>query len=425
MLSTLLLMGVLFLLSAVPARAQVTLTVSGWHNIRGFDELVERFEAEHPDVRIEPLGTISGSYWDWLVVQAAGGTGPDVVWTNYAGVPRTAPAGVLLPIDDLMLREGIDPVRDSFLPVWGQMSYAGTAYAVPYYMAASGVYINMSMFDEAGLGFPSPNWNWDDLLAISDKLHRKNAAGQTIQWGFTTDSWNITSGKGVAPFLWSNGGDIIDAEGEFALNRPESLQALRWFVDATFNHPSVYTPQDHESIAFYNAFRSEGIIGMWSTASSNNDSLLRITTAENLFEWDVAPLPMSPYSGSVVTYLQSDGLGVGAFSAHPDLAWEFVKLAFSTWYQQEVLVGKYGLLPVRRDAVPNYLSGDFLPKNKQVFVDAAVSARDFHKLPNPARTQEFYDFVNAAWNADVMTQQEDIGNFVEKMRTATEHFFVD
>ncbi|HET7560627.1 MAG TPA: sugar ABC transporter substrate-binding protein [Limnochordia bacterium] len=403
---------------AAAADAKVELSVAGWWNIRGFDALVQRFESEHPGVTVTKVGSNNGPYNDPLIAMAAGGTSPDVVWTNYGNVPATAPAGVLAPLDERLKLAGFDIARDSFAPAWKQMSYAGVIYAAPLFMASSGVSYNKTMFGQAGLSDPAAGWTWNDMIADSDKMLKQDASGKTTQWGFTTDGWSLTSGKGVAPFLWANGGDIIDSAGHFALDRPESLQAMRWFVDVTLNHPSVYSPAENKTLDFWKAFPA-GSIGMWSTASSNNSLLIEQVSAKRAFDWDVAPLPVDPNTDQVATYVQTDGIGIGKYAKHPELAWAFVQLTMSPWFQQSVITGQFGLIPIRRDSISSYVGGTFPPPHKQVFVDALAGARDFNHLADLTADGKLYDLVHDEWNDYVMTNQEDVGTFVAKMKQAT------
>ncbi len=97
------------------ALAQTTITWSFWGDPGELPpnyEVIEAFEAAHPDITIEVQHAPWGSYFDRIQTQMAGGTAPDVMFLN--NIPSYASRGVLLPLDEMIARD--DFATDDYHP---------------------------------------------------------------------------------------------------------------------------------------------------------------------------------------------------------------------------------------------------------------------------------------------------------------------
>ncbi len=120
---------------------------------------------------------------------------------------------------------GIDPAVDlaqvNPLPGSAQRSIAaftvnGRIKAVPAEYSVDVLYYNPLYFDQAGLGYPGPQWKWDMLESIAralTSLQLKNAAGQPvypIELTPTFGLWNILCAEVGRPALDLNTWHIAD-----------------------------------------------------------------------------------------------------------------------------------------------------------------------------------------------------------------------
>lgn len=151
---------------------------------QAFQELIDGFEKENPDVKVtwnifdhEGYKT---SIRNFLTADA-----PDLAnW--YAG-NRMLPyvnAGLFEPVDDVWNDNGLN---ESLASAADSMTIDGKKWGVPYTYYQWGVYYRKDIFEENGIAVPK---NWDDFLAAGKKL---NAAGVTP----------ITIGT---KYLWTAGG---------------------------------------------------------------------------------------------------------------------------------------------------------------------------------------------------------------------------
>lgn len=127
-----------------------------------FQELIDGFEADHPDVRINWIDQPAEGYSDSLQVDAANLNLPDVI--NIApdlGLPL-ARAGLLLNVASARPQ-----AQEVYLEgAWDDYTYedpSGT-FAYPWYLNTGPMFYNRALFEQAGLDPDSPAQNWDELF---------------------------------------------------------------------------------------------------------------------------------------------------------------------------------------------------------------------------------------------------------------------
>ena len=94
---------------------------------------------------------------------------------------------------------------------------------LPQNVSSLVVYYNRDLFEAAGVPLPTAGWTWDDMTAAAAALRDGE------QYGLGVEASIIR----LAPFVWSNGGDIVDDPAEptrLTLDTPEALDALEKFL---------------------------------------------------------------------------------------------------------------------------------------------------------------------------------------------------
>ena len=75
-----------------------------------------------------------------------------------------------------------------------------TSICLPQNVSSLVVYYNRDLFEAAGVPLPTAGWTWDDMTAAAAALRDGD------QYGLGVEASIIR----LAPFVWSNGGDIVD-----------------------------------------------------------------------------------------------------------------------------------------------------------------------------------------------------------------------
>lgn len=198
-----------------------------------FDERVDQFEADHPDI------TVEAREYTWegttFATELAGGTLPDVFtlpFTDGRGlIEREQIADISALVADL-------PYAAEFNPNVAQAGQDadGDMWAIPIAAYSQGLHYNRTLFEEAGLDPDQPPTTWDEVRADA-----KAIADATGVAGYATMTSGNTGGWILTTLTNAFGGTVQEFDGETAtatIDTPEVaevlelLHAMRWEDDS-------------------------------------------------------------------------------------------------------------------------------------------------------------------------------------------------
>ena len=191
-----------------------TKTADWWANF------VKEFNAANEGINL----TVDVVSWNdiYTVVNTriANGEAPDIlnidVFADYQA------DDLLLPAKDYVSDETYAKFYESFLD---QSVIDGTVWAIPDLASARAMYYNKDILAEVGVEVPT---TWDELTDVCQKI-LDHYNGEVYPWGV-----DMTTDEGQACFayyIWNNGGDFIDADGNWTLNSPENVEAIEFIID--------------------------------------------------------------------------------------------------------------------------------------------------------------------------------------------------
>ena len=314
-----------------------------------------------------------------LSTSIAGGAPPDVFLMNYRYYAQFAARGAIEPVTDRF--EGSDAFeREDFYPIaldafrWGDEQLC-----VPQNISSLVVYYNRDLFAKYGVPEPKDDWTWNEMVGNAASLTR-SANGTRIVAG-DPDSGGATAavyGLGVeasiirvAPFVWSNGAELVDDEAKptrFTLDTPDAQEALRGFLDLRLAYGVIPSDVEVEASDDETRFANGGLAMLLSSRRST--PLFRTITE---FDWDVAPLPRWSEQAGI---LHSDAFCITAASERKSTAWDFVEYALGP--EGQVTLAESGrtvpsLVEVSQSEA--FLDPSKPPKRARVWLDGIPSIR--------------------------------------------------
>ena len=169
---TLSMLGFVLLFAACSASGEggssddvVELEMYSWRaeDRQAYEKLIEAFEDEHPNIKINFSPFDSTEYNTILTNAIISGEGPDIAQLRpYSGTKTLADNGDLLNLDDI---DGIDSINSDYLDA--ARGSDGSVYGVPLTLNAGVIFYNKGLFDEYGLEAPE---TWDEFMEVSAEL---------------------------------------------------------------------------------------------------------------------------------------------------------------------------------------------------------------------------------------------------------------
>jgi sn-glycerol 3-phosphate transport system substrate-binding protein len=199
------------------------------------DGYVADFEKDNPDITIKAV--YAGTYDDTLVkalTALKSGAPPDVAVLLSTDMFTLIDQDAIAPFDDLLKTDADKAWMKSFYPAFMENSRTGDAiWGIPFQRSTIVMYWNKDAFKAAGLDPDKAPDTWDELVAVSQKLVKRDAAGHVSQWAIeipsgTSPHWLL---QGLT--LANNVRLVNQAGTQTYFDAPGVIDALQFWVDLT------------------------------------------------------------------------------------------------------------------------------------------------------------------------------------------------
>lgn len=181
------------------------------------------FERTHRDIAVELVEVADkDDHLAKLTTSFAAGNPPDVFLVNFREYSQFVARGAVEPIEGLMVELGV-VFADYYRPPIEAFTYGGSLQCMPQNISSLVVYYNRRLFQQAGVEPPAAGWGWGDFRDTALELTRGEVHGLGIEPEIIR----------IAPFVWSNGGELVDdlrAPSRFTLDEPAAREALEFIV---------------------------------------------------------------------------------------------------------------------------------------------------------------------------------------------------
>ncbi|MBC8010063.1 MAG: ABC transporter substrate-binding protein [Burkholderiales bacterium] len=331
-LRTVLACGALLLVCGCrPAPASSRIQLSYWEKWTGAEAAamqatVDAFNASQDRIQVNLVSTSQADRK--VLIATAGGDPPDLAGLWLKSLPSFADRDALLPLDDFMRADGIEPEAwlARYAPAYSHLGrHEGRTYALPTTTTAVALHWNKALFRAAGLDPERPPRDLAELEDFSRRLTRRDAAGNLVQAGFLPQDpgWWLW-----AQPLWF-GGQFFDADGRVSVARdPASTASFVWLRAQTEEYGLASLQRFSSGFGAFasaqNAFFSGKVAmvvqGVWFNRFINE-------FAPGL-EYGVGAWPSAAPSDSPdapFTLIDADLIVIPRGARHPEASWEFLR----------------------------------------------------------------------------------------------------
>ncbi|MDO4325209.1 MAG: extracellular solute-binding protein [bacterium] len=339
------------------------------------DAAIQRFEAKHPDVKVEYVsGILKTDYSEWLAEQIVLGEEPDVFMIPEGEFDMIASLHVLKNLDLLIERDSGFESAAYYKGAYLYGNIRGVQYALPYESVPTLMFVNKTLLDKEGIPMPKESWTWDDFLALCQQVTRD------------TDGDGIIDQFGCFDFDWkeavcSNGAVLFEENGTVSYFGDSKVETAVKFVKElnAVNQGYIVTAKEFDRGKV--AFRPFA----FSEYRTYKPYPWRIKKYSD-FEWDCINLPSGP-DGSGQSQLNTLLMGISSRTKQESLAWEFLKeLCYEEETQVHILEASQGMPVLRKAAESSVLQsvlGDDVPGSGQMNVQVIQQVmEDAVDMPN-------------------------------------------
>lgn len=333
LLAIVLIVGV-SLLAGTVVNAQVRI-VHWEHFSEGLAQMAEtlarQFEAENPGIVIDYDPMPYANFWERILISLETGTGPDVFKVPYGNAREFYLQGLIAPIPESIMTN--EEIESAFAP-WTieDFYFDGQYYAAPVDIQMMLLFVNKSLFEEAGLEVRQPK-DWDEIVEWSKALTKRDSAGRLTQVGL-----DISASRAVYKTLMMQYLDPVTVVNPETMtvnyDSPDGIAAWQFIHDLIFKH-EVSDPNFMGGQAVFAQGRAGMMInGTWTMAD------LQLNYPELEYATFVIP-PPAHKPDSALSRAVKYGWFVSSRSSNPEAAWEWIMYASSAeaqnlWREMEV-----------------------------------------------------------------------------------------
>lgn len=375
---------------------KVKIRFASWDNAEDLDKqqaLVDQFNSSQDDIEVT-LEAYGGDYDTKISAGMGSGDSPDVLYMwDYPSYYKGLEA-----LDSYMEKEGADFKKDFYDALWPYNSMDGTTYGIPVGFTTHALYYNKDIFAQAGVGEPTNDWTWDDMMEAARTITANVPGVKGFSFQMKPDPYDYEM------YLWSNGAAFVDKDGKLEgnLNSGKAVEAVSLFQNMEKDGYAVATEKNGTD-EFRSGQTAMYVYGAWAASSFNEDGL----------NYGIVDIPA--FAGAdhdSVSILSSSGVSISKDSKNKEAAWEFIKY----WTGEEMNKARIGYeLPVLNSVVESekllddsanapfysmleqsrgYTPASFIVDNWSVLKDTLDLT--FERIYNPSTMEEPRTVLNEA-----------------------------
>ncbi len=324
--------------------------------------IINNWQRENPGIIVKLEHTPYRGYVDKLLTRIAGRSAPDIIATEVDLFVTFQSKNVLLDLSPYV-KGDLEFSENAFYPeIIERFTVNNKLYAVPRDTAPFAcVYYNKKLFDDAGVPYPTDDWDVYDMLEKAKALTKRDIDGRVERYGFYAWAWQN--------FVYAFGGSIVDKvkkPARCALDSEKSLKGLEFYSDLITKykvHPTS-TAMSNLAMGVQGMFMT-GRLAMFSSGIWETPALRRVNT----FEWDVVMFPKGP-EGKRGFGTGGSGYAILKTTGHPKEAYRVLKALAGK--EAQTMLAKTGLTQPAMISVAEEWASDeeAVPSNKKMLIEA-------------------------------------------------------
>jgi multiple sugar transport system substrate-binding protein len=298
---------------------QISFTVMcGEQEFNTWIKCVDLFMEKNPNIKVT-MENVPGDWEEYgqkLMTLIAAGTPPDTGRLASLQMPQYSSMGQIDELSALVQRDLNMAEYDA--NVFEQAKVNGGLYGLPVGIYTLVVCYNKTLFDEAGIPYPSTDWNntWtlEEFKEIAKKLTK--GEGPNKQYGFYA---NLSPERSNS-FYYSEGGDVFSDDGTVCtMDQPPMVETYTWLVNMIKEGYAPNMLQTTRAPPNDQLFMTNKL-GMYLEGEWQIP--VYTEAMEEGLRWGVAPIPRGKSGSTTVLFL--DDYVVFSSSKYKEEAWKLI-----------------------------------------------------------------------------------------------------
>lgn len=297
---------------------EITFTVWDYETTDYWKVLVEAFEKENPDIKVKVTDIGSTDYDTKIPVMLSSGDTSDVITIKSLPIYTSlVEKNLLLPLDDMVEKSGLDtaPYRGSDEAIRMHDHLYGLPFRNDYYL----LYFNKTLFDKAGVAYPTNDMTWNEYRELAKRL--TSGEGNDKVYGSYLHTW------AGSLFRWGLDGNHSIADGNYEFLKPvyELFLGMQNDDKSAMDYGTLKTGNIHYSGPFYKEQAAMEPMGTWFANLIINTK----NKGETNVNWGAVKAPHFEGQDPNVAVSNPTPISINKNSAHPEEAWKFVQFMCS------------------------------------------------------------------------------------------------
>ncbi len=249
-----------------------------------FDDDVAAFEKKNPDIDVVAHDAFPCQDPKTFDAKLAGGQMEDVFYTYFTDARHVVDIGQAADLTPYLKElKSYETVQKQLRDIY---TVDGKVYGIPRTGYSMGLIYNRKLFEKAGLDPDQAPATWDEVRADAKRIAA--LGGGTV--GYADYSAQNQGGWHFTAELYSQGGDVVDADGKKAtVDTPEGHAVLRNLHDMRWTDDSMGSKQ-LLVINDVQQMMGSGKLGMYLSAPDNIPILVK-EKGGNYKDLALAPMP--------------------------------------------------------------------------------------------------------------------------------------
>ena len=289
-------------------------------------EVIEQFEALHPNVTIEAEYGGNDGYHDKLATQLASGTAADIVQVDPETFPQYVSTGDYFVNYMDYSNMDLSTFDENYISLEINGRYDGKQLGLPTGISGAGILVNQDLADEIGIDFTQA-YTWDDLLEMGRKVREYDDSMYLLcaNKEYIVNLIVFNYGKQLC------GSTLFDKEtGELNITE-EQMAELMQYVKKLYDE-GVVAPASYQAAYGGDNLQSDAnwIAGKYVSALTYISTIDVMVAANDSANYSMSQLPM--LSGCTEKGWASNTPQVMAVTKtceHPEMSVEFMNYFFN------------------------------------------------------------------------------------------------